>query len=72
MLDGGGGYMVYGLAEKEEIAREENLLPFELAEKIRILERIPKDGIIKYDDVEMNESSFLLKLRRMQDHIYNK
>jgi len=72
ILDGGGGYMVYGLAEKEEIAREENLLPFELADKIRILERIPKDGIIRYDDVELNESSFLLKLRRMQDRIYIK
>jgi len=72
VLDGGGGYMVYGLAEKEEIAREENLLPFELAENIRVLETIPKDGIIKYDDVELNESSFLLKLRRMQDHIYRK
>ncbi len=71
ILDGGGGYTVYGLAEKAEIARKENLLPIGLAEDIEVIRKIPEDGVITYDDVELNENSFLLKLRRIQDSTFN-
>lgn len=67
ILDGGGGYTIYGLAEKAEIAKAENLLPLGLAENIKAIRKIPEDGVLTYDDVELNEDSFLLKLRRMQD-----
>jgi len=70
VLDGGGGYAVYGLAERADIAREENLLPLGLAEGIRVIKEIPPDGVISYDDVELNEDSFLLKLRREQDRSF--
>jgi len=69
-LDGGGGYAVYGLAERAEIAREENLLPLGLAEGIRVAKEVPADEVISYDDVELDEGSFLLKLRREQDSIF--
>jgi len=69
-LDGGGGYTAYGLAEKAEVARKENLLPLGLAENIRVTRRIPPDGVVSYDDVELNEDSFLLKLRRIQDKTF--
>jgi len=71
ILDGGGGYTVYGLAEKADIARRENLLPLGLAEDIRVIKKIPEDGVLTYDDVELNEDSFLLKLRRKQDKIFH-
>ncbi|MFQ6094573.1 MAG: NAD(P)H-dependent oxidoreductase [Candidatus Bathyarchaeia archaeon] len=70
ILDGGGGYTAYGLAERADIAREENLLPLGLAEGIRVVKEVPPDGVISYDDVELNEDSFLLKLRRMQDKAF--
>jgi predicted homoserine dehydrogenase-like protein len=70
VLDGGGGYMAYGLAEKAEIARNENLLPLGLAEGIRVVKKIPPDNVIGYDDVKLNEESFLLKLRRIQDKTF--
>jgi len=70
ILDGGGGYTAYGLAEKADIAREENLLPLGLAENIRVTQEVPPDGVVGYDDVELNEDSFLLKLRRMQDKTF--
>jgi len=71
VLDGGGGYTLYGLAEKADVAREENLLPLGLAEGIRVVREVPEDGVIAYDDVELNEDSFLLKLRRMQDKTFH-
>jgi predicted homoserine dehydrogenase-like protein len=70
-LDGGGGYTVYGLAENADIAREENLLPLGLAEDINVVRKISEDSVITYDDVELNENSFLLKLRRMQDATFH-
>jgi len=70
ILDGGGGYTVYGLVERAEIAREENCLPLGLAENIKVAGKIPPDGVLTYDDVELNEDSFLLKLRRMQDKTF--
>jgi len=70
VLDGGGGYTLYGVAEKAEIAREENCLPLGLAENIKIVKKIPPDGVLTYDDVELNEDSFLLKLRRVQDKTF--
>jgi len=70
ILDGGGGYTVYGLAERAEIAREENCLPLGLAENIKVTGKIPPDGVLTYDDVELNEDSFLLKIRRMQDKTF--
>jgi len=70
VLDGGGGYAVYGLAERADIAREENLLPLGLAEGIRVAKEVPPDGVISYDDVELDEDSFLLKLRREQDRLF--
>lgn len=70
ILDGGGGYAAYGLAEKAETARTENLLPLGLAESIRVVKKVPPDYVIRYDDVELNEESFLLKLRRIQDKTF--
>ncbi len=70
VLDGGGGYTVYGLAEKAEVAKKENLLPLGLAENIHVVRKIPPHGVLKYDDVELDEGSFLLKLRRIQDKTF--
>lgn len=71
ILDGGGGYTVFGLAEKAGIARKENLLPIGLAEDVQVIRKIPKDEVITYDDIELYEESFLLKLRKMQDTTFH-
>ncbi len=70
ILDGSGGFAVYGQFEKAEGAKKENLLPFGLAENVRLKKAIAKDEPIQYDHVELNEGSFLLKLRRLQDTIF--
>lgn len=70
VLDGSGGFAVYGQFEKAKVGKKENLLPFGLAESVRLRKAVAKDEVIRYDHVELNEESFLLKLRRLQDTIF--
>ena len=71
ILDGGGGYTVNGLAEQAETARIENLLPLGLAPGAKLKTDLAKGTAITYDMVTLNEDSFILKLRRMQDATLN-
>jgi len=66
-LDGSGGYTVYGLIERAEIARAQNLLPLGLAERVKLKQAVPQGTAISYDMVDLNEDSFVLNLRRLQD-----
>jgi predicted homoserine dehydrogenase-like protein len=66
-LDGSGGYTVNGLIEKAEIAGAENLLPLGLASGAKLKQDVAQGTAITYDMVELDENSFVLKLRRLQD-----
>ena len=66
-LDGSGGYTVNGLIERAEAARAENLLPLGLASGVTLKEDAAQGTPITYDMVELDEASFVLKLRRLQD-----
>ncbi|WP_251341297.1 NAD(P)H-dependent oxidoreductase [Haloplanus halophilus] len=66
-LDGGGGYTVYGLLEEAETAEEQNHVPFELLDGAEVVSEIAQDEIVTYDDVELDEDSFIYRLRRLQD-----
>ena len=68
VLDGEGGYCVYGLIEKAALAREENLLPVGLSQGAVVSRDIPEDGVVTYDDVELPDSE-VLELRRLQDAV---
>lgn len=66
-LDGGGGYTVVGQCEKATAAQEEELLPLGLADRAVLKRAIRKGEAIAYRDVELNEDSFVLRMRRLQD-----
>ena len=68
ILDGEGGYTVYGIIEKADMARAERLLPVGLTEGAEVVHEIPEDGMITYDNVKVRES-FTLNLRRLQDSL---
>ncbi len=67
MLDGIGGCTFYGLIDKYEIARRERLLPVGLAKGAKMIREVRKDGAVTLDDVELEEPSTVLSLRRLQD-----
>lgn len=67
VLDGGGGYTVYGLLEDADVAEERDYVPFELLDGAEVVNEIEQDEVVTYDDVQLNEDSFIYRLRRLQD-----
>lgn len=62
-LDGGGGYTVYGLSERYDVARQERLLPFGFAyEGSRVQRAVAKDEPLTWDDVEADTDSELWRM----------
>jgi len=68
VLDGEGGYATYGMVERAEVARQEQLVPIGLTHGAEVIEDIPEDGMVTYDNVRLVESE-LLQLRKKQDEL---
>ncbi|MDQ6662299.1 MAG: NAD(P)-dependent oxidoreductase [Chloroflexota bacterium] len=67
ILDGLGGTMVHGNIERADVAREARMLPLGLSERARMCRDIARGQTLTYDDVELDEKSFIVHARRLQD-----
>ncbi|NQS91915.1 MAG: flagellar biosynthesis protein FlgA, partial [Chloroflexi bacterium] len=68
-IDALGGFTVYGMIEKASIAKTENLLPLGLAVGAILKNDVPLGSALTYDDVELDESQLIVKLRQKQDEM---
>jgi predicted homoserine dehydrogenase-like protein len=66
-LDDFGGYAFYGAIERAEIARSLSALPVGLAPGARVTRLVPAGEIVTWEDVQLDEDSVVVKLRRQQD-----
>jgi predicted homoserine dehydrogenase-like protein len=66
VLDGIGHYLTYGQCENAEIAVREGLLPVGLAEGCRVKQAIPRDQVLRVDDVETPPGRLADRLRAEQ------
>jgi predicted homoserine dehydrogenase-like protein len=66
VLDDYGIYMTYGEAVNTDEMRRERYLPEGLADGCRLQRDIPKDQVLRYDDVELPEGRLADKLRDEQ------
>lgn len=66
-LDGFGGYMYYGVIDRAEEAQSLNALPAGLAPDASVKQQVKRGEILTWDDVELDEESLVVKLRRQQD-----
>ena len=64
-LDGSGGRLVYGLIDRAETLKVEGVLPLGLAYGARVVEAVAADQAIPTASVEVNEESFVAKLREL-------
>ncbi|MDW8403484.1 NAD(P)H-dependent oxidoreductase [Chloroflexus sp.] len=66
-IDGIGGSMIYGLIERAEIARAEQLLPIGIAQGAILRTDIEQGQPLTYTDVMLDENQTVVQLRRLQD-----
>jgi predicted homoserine dehydrogenase-like protein len=70
LIDGEGGYAVYGTVVSGERARRERLVPMGLAYGLKLNRDVGVDHPIGEADVTWDESSFIWKLRREQESLF--
>ena len=68
-LDTFGGYTFYGQIERAEEAKQLNALPVGLAPDAVMVKQVSAGEIITWDDVRLDESQTVVKLRREQDKL---
>lgn len=64
-----GGHTVYGMIERADVAAAERALPLGLAPGGRVTRDIAVHQPITYDDVELDQSLAIVRLRRQQDKL---
>jgi predicted homoserine dehydrogenase-like protein len=69
VIDGIGGATVYGVADSAEAVADGQLLPLGLAARATVVRDVPIDQPLTYDDVELDDGSTILQLRRLQDSL---
>ena len=69
-LDTFGGYTFYGLMDRADTVRKLNALPAGLAPGAKIIRPVPAGDIITWDDVLLDETNTVVKLRRQQDQLF--
>mgnify|MGYP001824000220 CR=1 FL=1 len=66
-LDTFGGYTFHGVMDRAEIVRELNALPVGLAIDATVCKPVAKGDVVTWDDVQLDETSTVVKLRSEQD-----
>jgi predicted homoserine dehydrogenase-like protein len=67
ILDGGGGYTVYSVADLACVAKREGCVPFGLLDKAKLVKPVKRDQVITADMVELKTDTMLYHLRKIQD-----
>lgn len=69
-LDHIGGYTVYGTIETYENAKKNNFVPIGLINENTIVKKpIEKGEILTYDSIDVDTSTFIYKLRSLQEEL---
>jgi predicted homoserine dehydrogenase-like protein len=69
VLDGEGGYTVFGKLVPATRTRAENLLPIGLGHGVKVERDIPMGEFIKASDVQLNEGNIAVKTRREMERM---
>lgn len=68
-LDDFGGYTTHGLMVTAEKAAQQNALPVGLTPHATMIRDVPKGQPLTWDDVQLDETSAVVRLRREQDNL---
>lgn len=70
MLDGEGGYTVFGKLAPAAQSIARSYVPLGLAHNVKVVREIPKDQTVTWADVEIDMSLAAFKIRREMEDIY--
>ncbi|MFN8473522.1 MAG: SAF domain-containing protein [Anaerolineae bacterium] len=68
-IDSLGGFTVYGMIERAEVARAEDIAPLGLVVGATVLKPVKMGQPVRYSDVALDESQVIVRLRREQDKL---
>ena len=66
-IDGVGGSTVRGEIDNAADFARDRSVPLGVLANARLTRDVPADHLVSYDDVELDESSLIVKLRRLQE-----
>lgn len=70
-LDGIGGFTVRGTFIDAQEAKEKNILPMGIVGKnTKMVRDVKKGEMITYNDVELDENTLMVQLRKLQDELF--
>lgn len=69
-LDAFGGFTFHGVMDRAEVVRQLKALPVGLAPGAKLIRPVATGAVITWDDVQLDESSTVVKLRRQQDALW--
>ncbi|NIS80158.1 MAG: NAD(P)-dependent oxidoreductase [Anaerolineales bacterium] len=70
-LDTFGGYTYHAVIDRAEEAQDLNALPAGLAPEATVTQNVEAGEILAWNDVELDEESLVVKLRRQQDGMFS-
>ncbi|MGH6815580.1 MAG: flagellar biosynthesis protein FlgA, partial [Hyphomicrobiaceae bacterium] len=72
MLDGEGGFCVWGKQTPAELSLTEGYLPLGLAHNVKLRRDIPEGRRLKWDDVEYDKDDNAVKVRREMEAMFSR
>jgi predicted homoserine dehydrogenase-like protein len=72
MLDGEGGFCVWGKQTPAEVSLERGLLPLGLAHNVKLKRDVPEGGAIKWSDVAYDANDSAVKVRREMEAAFGR
>ena len=72
LLDGEGGFCVWGKQTPAEVSLARGLLPLGLAHDVKLTRDIPEGGMLAWRDVEVNEHDTAVKVRREMEAAFGR
>ena len=72
MLDGEGGFCVWGKQTPAEVSLRDELLPLGLAHNVKLKRDIPEGGALKWADVAYDANDAAVKVRREMEAAFGR
>ena len=72
MLDGEGGYCVWGKQTPADVSLEQGLLPLGLAHDVKLKRDIPEGGAVRWADVDYDANDIAVKVRREMEAAFGR